>query len=200
MRRYRELEDRELYVLAGKLDEAAFEELVTRYESFVYNIAFGVLKNADDAADAAQNAFLKLWRSASGWRGECEVKTWIYRIAKTSSLDAARLRASSASVPLDETIEVEDTSLTPEENVERAETARIVREAIAELPEAYREVIELRELGEMSYREIAEATGADIGTVKSRLSRARAELCAILKKKLLYDPDDGTNQRPPSSN
>lgn len=184
MKNYESLHDRELYRLTGEGDEAAFSELVRRYETFVFRIAFDVLRAEDDAADAAQDAFLKLWRGASGWRGECEVKTWIYRIAKTSALDRARSRASRTTVPLEDVTDTADASPTPDEELERRERVRAVREAIAELPEAYREVIVMRELHGMSYREIAEAAGIDMGTVKSRISRARAELGEILKEKL----------------
>ena len=190
MKRYREWTDRELYA-ASVRDERAFEELVTRYERFVYNVAYGVLGSGDDAADAAQDAFLKLWRSAPGWRGECEVKTWIYRISRSTALDVARARAQRTAAPIEEAASVADTSPTPEEQIETRDKIRVVREAIDSLGDAYREIIELREICGMSYREIAEAAGIDIGTVKSRLSRARAELYTILKEKL---GEDGTNE------
>lgn len=197
MKKYAVNTDRELYRLTARGDEAAFSELVKRYESLVFTVAYGVLHDRDDAADAAQEAFLKLWRGAAGWRGECEVKSWIYRIAKTSALDAARSRSARFSVSFEDTFsEAEDTAPTPEEETERRDTAEIVRRAVASLPETHREVIELREFAGLSYREIAETAGVDIGTVKSRLSRARAELYEILKDKI---GDDGTKGRTPPS-
>ena len=188
------LPDRELYRLTGHGDEPAFSELVTRYESFVFGITFDVLRNRDDAADAAQDAFLKVWRTAKDWRGDCEVKSWIYRIAKTTAIDCARARSARVTSPIDESFDTADTSPTPEEEIEARERDRIVRDAVASLPDAHREVIMLREFGSMSYREIAETTGVDIGTVKSRLSRARAELYDILKEKLSADGTKRTSE------
>lgn len=185
MKKTQNSSDRELFELTQGGDEAAFSELVRRYEAFVYSIAYDILRDREDAADASQDAFLKLWRTAGSWRGDCEVKTWIYRIAKTTSLDAVRARSSRATVQADDSPETDTgTSPSPEEEVERREEIRIVRDAVHALPEAYREVLVMREFQSMSYREIADAADIDIGTVKSRLSRARAELYDILRKKL----------------
>lgn len=184
MKNYDSLSDRELYRLTGAEDETAFSLLLRRYETFVFRIAYDVLRTEDDAADAAQDAFLKLWRGAAGWRGDCEVKTWIYRVAKTAALDRARSRTLRVTVPLEDAAETADISPTPEEEFERRERIITVRKAIEELPDAHREVIVMRELCDMSYREISEAAGIDMGTVKSRISRARAELYEILKEKL----------------
>ena len=185
MKKPKDVSDRELFELTKRGDEAAFSELVMRYESFVFSIAYDVLRDREDAADASQDAFLKLWRTADSWRGGCEVKTWIYRIAKTTALDAVRARASRATVGIDDAPEADaDTFPSPEEEVERREDIRIVREAVYALPETYREVLVMREFQSMSYREIAEAADIDIGTVKSRLSRARAELYDIIRKRL----------------
>lgn len=179
------MSDAELLRRAGKGDEEAFAELAVRYEKFVFSVAFDVVRSREDASDASQDALLKLWRTASSWRGGCEVKTWIYRIAKTSALDVLRSRASRVSVPFDEAFaEVEDDAPQPDEAAERKEDVSAVRAAIDSLPEQYREVIVMRELQDMSYKEIAEAAGIDIGTVKSRLSRARAELFEKLRDKI----------------
>ena len=188
MKKYGALSDKELYSLTKRGDEAAFSELVSRHESFSFGVAFSVLHNSEDAADAVQDAFLRLWRAAGKYRGECEVKSWLYTLTKTAALDILRSRSAHAVISSDELSETgaepEDPSPTPEEEAGRQELIREVRAAIDALPEAQREAIVMRELHGMSYIEIANATDSDIGTVKSRLSRARAALAEILNKSL----------------
>ena len=183
--------DKELYRRVAKGDESAFSELIVRYESMVYNIVYGVLGNRDDAFDAAQEALLRVWRSAGKYRGDCEVKTWIYRIAKNSALDALDARKRYAAVSIDDAA-LDDTDAvgageSAEETAIQRENVRIVRAAIAMLPPDKREVIELRELYSMDYEQIAEVTHTPVGTVKSRLSRARRELYEILCEKFGFD-------------
>ncbi len=187
MKKYSCLADRELYSLSGRGDELAFSELVARYQSFSYGVAYSILRAPEDAADAAQDAFLRLWRSAPSHRGDCEVRTWLYTLTKTAALDVLRSRRAHAAVSVDELAEPQDTSPSPVEEAERRETIDEVRSAILSLPEAQREIIVMRELHEMSYGEIAKALDIDIGTVKSRLSRARAALRSALRASLGED-------------
>lgn len=165
-------------------DDAAFAELVGRYQSLVYNVALRSAASAEDAADIAQETFLKAWRSLSAFRGECALSTWLCRITLSCACDFARAKKRRAAAPLIVTdadgeeffvdVAVSDTSALPEDAALREEEIRAVREAIASLPEDQRVIVTMRDLGEMSYAEIAETLSLELGTVKSRLFRARA--------------------------
>lgn len=177
-------------------DEAAFAVLVETYEKFVYHTALRVLRmyggSAEDGEDVAQNAFLKAWRSLPSFRGDCAFSTWLYRIAVNCARDHCRTEARRQTVPLthmDSDTEEEVTidvpvlegDTVPESALDRQETIRMVREAIEELPPDMRAVILLRDLQDMPYASIAELLHLEIGTVKSRLNRARHALKARLE-------------------
>ena len=175
-------------VLAG--DVNAFEELVTQYEKPVYNLALRMTDNAEDAADMAQEAFIKAYNSLSSFRGDSKFSVWLYRIVSNVCLDflrrQSRRSALSLSVEDDEgedvQLDVPDESMSPEAQLERKLTRESVREGLKQLPEDYRQILLLRELQGLSYDEIAETLGIGVGTVKSRIFRAREKLCAFLSK------------------
>ena len=127
------MNESELIQAARGGDEAAFEQLVRLHEKKIYNLCLRMCGSSEDAAEAAQDTFLALWRG----------------------------------------LEVRDRAPTPEEHVEGRETQRLVREGLAALPEDYRRVLVLRELHQLSYAEICEVTELELGTVKSRINRAR---------------------------
>ena len=183
-----DMTDQELYRLSAEGSEDAFSELLKRNESMAYNVAYSILRDREDAFDAAQEALLRVWRSAGKYKGRCAVKSWIYGIAKNAALDAARAKRSHMTASLDEIADAADSA---EEEASRRDDIENVRAAISMLPEHYREAIELRELYDMSYEEISEAAGIPIGTVKSRLARAHEALRAILCEKFGYG---GTNR------
>ena len=187
--------DTELYGLAAKGDDRAFAELAKRYETMVYNVAYEILGNREDAYDASQEALLRLWNSAKKYRGECEVKTWIYGITKNASLDIQRQRGRRQTVPLDDVPETAGHDTT-EEAAMRRFNADAVRAAIKTLPLQYRETLLLRYMYDMDYTEIEKATGSPIGTVKSRLSRARELLAEALRENL---EGHGTKRAPAPS-
>lgn len=180
-------------------DEAAFERLVVENEKLIYNVALKLTGNPDDAEDAAQEAFIKAYRNIGQFRGESRFSGWLYRLCYNAAMDNMRknrdpnLRSLTAEDGSDAEIDVEDPSPTPEENAEREETRRLVREAVAQLPDDKREIIVMREFSNMSYTDIADALGVGEGTVKSRLNRARAALADILR-------DSGTFPQPAASN
>lgn len=173
-------------VCAG--DSEAFEPLVREHQGRVYAIALRMMGNEADAQDAAQEAFLKAYTSLREFRGDSRFSTWLCRLTGNVCIDALRRRSrrqeSSLYVQDDEGEElapdIPDPAPTPEEQTERAETRQEVREAIAALPEGDRQVLTLRELGGLSYEEIAERLSLPPGTVKSRLNRARKKLCEML--------------------
>ena len=172
--------DTELYRLAARGDDRAFSELAKRYESMVYNVAYSILDNDADACDASQEALLRIWSSAKKYRGECTVKTWIYGITKNASLDVLRQRGRASTVPLDEAAGI-SAGDNAEDAAMRNDAAHMIRAAINEIPVQFREVLQLRYMYDMDYEEIANTVNAPVGTVKSRLSRAREMLAENLR-------------------
>ena len=171
------MDERELILACQGGDEAAFETLIHRYEKRVYTLCRRICRNEDDALEAAQETFLAVWRGIGSFRADAAFFTWLYRLATNACIDL--LRRTHDAVPLDseETyLEPVDPSPTPQEALERSELRRAVREGLAALPDDYREVLVLRELEGLRYDEISAATGLELGTVKSRISRARLAL------------------------
>lgn len=172
-------------------DRVAFENLFCMYERLVYNTALAKLGNANDALDVSQDVFIKIWKSIVRYRGDCRFSTWVYKIATNTSLDFLRRAKSSHTEAFPsyidgegDEIEIEfaDESIgaSPERMVEKREIVNNVRLAIAKLSPEAREVVELRDIEGFSYEEIAEMTGLEVGTVKSRLNRARGQLRELL--------------------
>jgi len=169
-------------------DDAAFDELVLRHQQRAVNVAYQVLRDYEDATEVAQDAFVKIYRSMKEFRGECEFTTWLHQIVvnlarnkhrwwkrrgkqKTHSLDcpsgnlddsSPRQFASSIKDPSNELIDVEYVSK--------------LNDKIYALPYAYRQVLILRNMEDLSYEEIATVLRCSVGTVKSRIARAREAL------------------------
>ena len=180
---------------AKRGDSGAFEDLVKLHEKNVFNLALKLLKNRDDALDAAQEAFLKAWISLKSFRGDSKFSAWLYRLTYNTCLDILRKGKKGEIISLssqdeDEVVkDVKDTAPTPEEYTERRETRRAVRDAVNALPEEYRQIIILREFAGLSYTEIAEAAALNEGTVKSRISRGRQKLAEILRQNGTFSDD-----------
>ncbi len=174
-------------VLAG--DTNAYEALVKEYEKSVYNLALRMMNgNAEDAADMAQEAFIKAYNSLSGFRGDSKFSVWLYRIVSNVCLDQLRRQsrrpATSLSVENEEgeeaQLDIPDESMGPEAQLERKLTRESVQRGLQELTEDARQILLLREIQGLSYEEIADALAVEVGTVKSRIFRARKKLCAFL--------------------
>lgn len=171
-------------------DVNAFEELVTAYEKNVYNLALRMTGNPEDAADMSQEAFLKAYSSMSSFRGESKFSVWLYRIVSNVCLDFLRRRSRRQTVSLSieddggEEIQLElpDESQTPEALLEQRMTRDAVRRGLEALPHEQRQILLLREIQGLSYDEIALTLGLEVGTVKSRIFRARKRLCSFLMK------------------
>ncbi len=177
--------DRELVREAQNGNAQAFEVLVARYERKVYGLAYHLCGDAEDAADVAQEAFLKAFSSLRGFRGQSSFSTWLYRVTANVCFDALRSRRRRKTVSLDRPApglapggmwQVPDTSGDPAELVERQEVRTAVRRAIGRLHPDHRMVVVLRDLHGLSYEEIAQVLGLKEGTVKSRINRARLAL------------------------
>ena len=173
-------------VLEG--DVNAFEDLVTEHEKGVYAIAQRMTGNAEDAADMTQETFIKAYNSLSSFRGDSKFSVWLYRIATNVCLDFLRSRSRkptvSPSVEDDDgeetQMDIADESQSPEQLLERGLTRDAVRRGLKSLSPEYRQILLLREIQGLSYEEIAEALVLEVGTVKSRIFRARKRLCAFL--------------------
>jgi RNA polymerase sigma-70 factor (ECF subfamily) len=169
-------------------DLTAFEELVAHFERPVYSLCFRLLGDAEEARDAAQETFLKVYRGLGGFRGEAGLKTWIYRIAINQAMNQKRWwrrRHRDESISLDIARGQSDTTLgntlpartsSPEELAISSERERSIMRELDEIKQEYRVALILREIEELSYEEIADTLGISIGTVKSRIARGREEL------------------------
>ncbi len=170
-------------------DLGAFDELVRRYEKQVFNFAYRMTQNYDDASDIASDAFMKVYNAIESFRGDANFSTWIFRIVTNLYLDSRKRSKAHMNIPLDEYIDLEESSVTrqiedpspsPLAQIESNERSAVISGAINELPEYQRIMVLLYHTQGKSYEEIAEIVGLPIGTVKSRLNRARL----ALKKRL----------------
>jgi len=170
-------------------DLSAFDELVRRYGKQIFNFAYRMTQNYDDASDIASDAFMKVFNAIETFRGDANFSTWLYRIVTNLYLDSRKRSKAHMHIPLDEYIELEESSVTrqiedpspsPLEQLEAGERYGVLSDAINELPEYQRVMVLLYHSQGKSYEEIAEIVGLPIGTVKSRLNRARL----ALKRKL----------------
>ena len=178
--------EKELVRAAAGGDETAFAELVRMYENKAYHLALRMCGNAEDACDVAQDAFIAAWRGLPSFRGEAGFSTWLYRLVSNAAIDHLRRtkhQRSNASLDDEElNLDAPDSAPTPHEAAEREDLKEAVAKGLNELSDDHRTVLVMREVQELSYEEIAEALGVDLGTVKSRLSRARNSLRKILIK------------------
>ncbi len=176
----------ELAQRAAEGDENAFGELVGLYEKKVYHLTLRMCGNPEDAEDAAQEAFLSAWRGLPRFRGESGFSTWLYRLASNAAIDCIRRsRRQREEASLDgETpgINAVDGAPSPQVRAEGAELRKALAEGMSQLSADHRQALALRELHELSYEEIAAVLEVDLGTVKSRISRARGALRKILLK------------------
>lgn len=185
------LEDRLLVERSKNGDREAFEQLVQMYENKVYTIAYRLMGNHTDAADLAQEAFIKIYQALPNFRGDSSFSTWIYHITVNVCRDELRKRQRRPTVSLDDspdnntcTYELRSNMPTPEEELDRSETQAMVQQCLNELSDDYRIILVMREIQEMAYEEIAENLGCSLGTVKSRLSRARQALKEKISKQM----------------
>ncbi len=161
-------------------DQAAFAELVARYQGPIYNAAFRVLGNAEDAADIVQVVFLRVVERLDGYDPQFKFFSWIYRIAVNESLN--QLRQGRRNEPLDDEIDVPGPdSANPEWQASEAQLSKRVQGALMSMKEDDRVVLTLRHFSDCSYQEIGQILGLDETTVKSRLFEARQRLKGLLK-------------------
>ena len=193
--------EQELVTRAKAGDQNAFEQLMLDNQNRVYSLALRMVNDREEAADLAQEAFLKAWRGLPSFQGDSSFATWVYRLTTNLCIDFLRRRkrrqgvepAFSLDDPDDGWAEPADLSQDPQRHLERKELHRALERAMAALPDHYRQVIVMRELSQLSYQEIGQALDLDPGTVKSRIARARQ----ALQKRLLADGN--FLEKPPSN-
>lgn len=176
----RRASDEELMARVKRGDADAFGELFDRYRRPIFTFIYRMIGDYHRAQDLLQGTFLRVFRRAGEFDESRRFPPWIYRIARDLCLDEIRRRERVEIVPLEEASELRCGG-GPDRDVEADEAERMVERALALLPEGQREVLLLRDSLGLSYEEIAEATGASVPAVKSRLHRARVALKEMLK-------------------
>jgi RNA polymerase sigma-70 factor (ECF subfamily) len=180
-------------------DIESFERLIAKYQKKAFNIAYHMLGNPEDANDVTQEALIKAYKGIKNFRGRSSFSTWLYTIVNNTCIDFIRKNRKANIIYLDREYETEEgvykiqlnsNEDTPEQLFEKREVQRLVRESIGELGYDYRKVIILRDIEDFSYKEIAQILNCPEGTVKSRISRARNSLKAIIGEKL-KDREEG---------
>lgn len=173
-------------------DQGAFEELVRLYEKRVLALTLRMCKNQEDAAEAAQEAFLAAWQGLGSFRGDSSFSTWLYRLASNACVDLLRREGKRrASLSLDDgelNLDIPASIPSPQEEAERRELRERIEEGLRALPPDYRAALVLREIQQLRYDEISQALGVDIGTVKSRISRGRKKLRSFLLARGNFSP------------
>lgn len=171
-------------------DADAFEQLLLEHQKNVYNLCYRMAGDPDDAMDLSQETFLRAWRCLDQYQFASAFSTWLYRLCSNICIDFLRKRRRQQTVPLtfedadgeEQTYAVPDVQPLPEEQVELKLTRETLAAAMAQLLPEHRAVLQLRVVNEMSYEQIADVLDIQIGTVKSRLSRARNQLKKILER------------------
>jgi RNA polymerase sigma-70 factor (ECF subfamily) len=188
------LEDHRLIEGLRAAEESAYEELIQRFQTPVYNLAWRLLNDPADASDVVQEVFLKIFRNVGNFRGDSTLRTWVYRIAVNESHNRRRwlFRHRRGETGIDETFEDSETrerplmdeGETPFDFTMNREAQILLEEALEAINPVFRAALVLREMEELSYEEIASVLEVSIGTVKSRILRGREALRRYLANRL----------------
>ena len=177
------MDEKALIDAARRGDVGSFNQLVLSYQSMAYNVAYRILGDRDAAADATQDAFLSGFRAIGKFRGG-SFKSWLMRIVTNACYDQLRVKQRRPATSLDALLELDsvpirfiaDPGESPEEYAVRQELSSAIQVGMGTLPPEQRVALVLSDVQGLSYQEIAEVTGVSLGTVRSRLSRARDKL------------------------
>ncbi len=182
--------DNELIRACQDGDRDAFNELMQKHQDKVFGMAYSMLSDYEDAKDASQEIFIKVYKSISSFKGQSAFTTWLYVICRNVCNDFLRRRQKGGAIVISLDVddndeynpvrEVKSDEPTPEEHAELSETQQVVRDAINSMKPEYKEVLVYSDIQQLSYDEIALILKCPVGTVKSRLNRARN----TLRKKL----------------
>jgi len=173
-------------------DESAFRYLVDTYQNRVFNTAMGIVQNAEDAEDVAQEVFIQVFRSIGSFKAESKLSTWIYRITTTRSLDLLRSRKSKKRFGFIQRLLGEDNEPAqeipdfnhPGVELDRKENAARLFKVIGKLPENQKIAFTLHKLEDLSYQEVSEVMQTTVAAVESLMHRAKQNLRKLLEKEL----------------
>jgi RNA polymerase sigma-70 factor, ECF subfamily len=177
-------------------EDAAYDELVRIYSASIFHVAYRMLGDSAEASDAVQEIFLKVFRNIGGFKGEAALRTWIFKIAFSEILNRLRWwkrRYRFATISIDDHPNgngtgpgygVPSPGPSPEQALQSKEQETAIQQALGRLSKDHRSIIVLRDIEGFSYNEIADVLGVSIGTVKSRLARARGDLKKSLMRYL----------------
>lgn len=196
---YGQKTDAELVVLCQKdKDQAAFDVLMRRYERTVYALLYKMAPDWSDLPDLSQEAFIRIWKGIHKLQNPKAFRSWMSQIVTNLFYDELRKRPRRTPVlSLDQSLSDDEDSMTrdipdpsagPDDVAHRKDIREMVEGAISELPKQFRTAIILREIQDLPYEEIARITNTDLGTVKSRIARARAKIQTKLRP-LMYEED-----------
>ncbi|MBM3914408.1 MAG: RNA polymerase sigma factor [Sphingomonadales bacterium] len=184
--------EQELIAGLKRGDESSFKYLVSTYQDLVYNTAYGLLQQAQDAEDVAQEVFLQVFRSIHSFKSEAKLSTWLYRITTSRALDLIRSKKSKKRFGIIQRLWASDEEVAldipdthhPGVALEQKEDAGKLWRAIAKLPENQRVAFSLHKLEGLSYQAISEIMGNSLPAVESLMHRARLNLKKILEKEI----------------
>ncbi len=171
-------------------DRKAFDQLVAKHQQRAYQYAYRLTRDPEEASDIVAESFIRMFKALDNFKGDSAFTTWMYRIATNCFLDIRKKKKSKPAISLEATVQTndgevyyqfEDKGASPYEEAERNETMAAVQRAIEQLPEYQKAIILMYHSEMQSYEEIAESLNLPIGTVKSRLNRARLSLRNLLE-------------------
>jgi RNA polymerase sigma-70 factor, ECF subfamily len=169
------LEELELVELAKKGDERAFDELIDKFADRIFTEAYYLMGNREDAMDVSQLVFLRVFLGIKHFKGESKLSTWIYRITINTAL--RELKKRSRKPPIEDSDDVD-----PQDEVIRHDEQKLAMVALDQLPEQYRAIIIMRELNDMSFKDIADSLGISVNLAKVRAFRAKQKFKTIIEE------------------
>ena len=190
------MSEEQLIRRAQQGDNGAFEELLLLHQKKVYNLCLRMSANPDDALDLSQEAFLRAWRSLGQYQFEASFSTWLFRLTSNICIDFLRRKKRRQETSLTESyddsdegaeLSVPDMQPSPEQQAMTNETKIELARAMERLSPEHREILQLRVIEDLQYEQIADILGVRVGTVKSRLARARLSLRKNLKDGNYFD-------------
>ena len=190
------MSEEQLIRRAQQGDNGAFEELLLLHQKKVYNLCLRMSANPDDALDLSQEAFLRAWRSLGQYQFEASFSTWLFRLTSNICIDFLRRKKRRQETSLTESyddsdegaeLSVPDAQPGPEQQAMTNETKIELARAMEQLSPEHREILQLRVVEDLQYEQIADILGVRVGTVKSRLARARLSFRKILKAGNYFD-------------
>jgi len=166
-------------IKASQGDAQAFEEIYKATSSFVYNVAFRVVNNREDASEVAQEVFMIIYRKLKDFRFESSFKTWLYRVTANYAINYAKKNSRAKTVPFEETFGEGAVESEAHVQMDQEDKGQLVEKLLGELNPDQRACVVLRDIQGLSYEEIAKALNININTVRSRLKRSREKLLSL---------------------